>query len=548
MISSGPRSAKIIALGQTPGPNELRTRVPFSGGSGFEWDDMLNKAGLSRAQIFCFNVIDKLPPNNSVDNFFAKKREASQNNLPEFLGRWVRDPDIITSVERVEKTISAIEPNVIIALGDLALWALTGESSITKWRGSIMESREINGRTFKVIPTFNPAFILRNYPSKWVGIQDHRRARNESFSPDIDYPERSYLIRPTFDDAIEAIERARGKLVTVDLETLGDQIACIGIGYSKTEAACIPLITTEGDKLEGYWTPEEELAITLKFIDVFSDPTTKTIFHNGLFDVQIFAGQWGWAPECAFDTMILQHVCYPELRKSLDFCASLYCKYYRYWKDDGKKWDPLIHSVEQHWRYNCDDCVNTYEVHEVQQSIIEKRNLGNAASIQMRLFRPVLKMMLRGVNIDQKFKSSMTGHLQLMLRERAEWFERVLGHPLNPLSNAATGQMRKLFYEDLNVEPYIDRKTKKPSLNDEGLEDIKRRKPVLRPLIEACQEYRSINTFKSNYGEMVLSPDGRVRHSMNLSKVKTFRFSTEENIRGEGRNLQNISSGREEKE
>ena len=61
MICDGPRNAKIVAIGQTPGQDELRSGRPFSGSSGWEWDKMLREAGLSRSNIFCFNVTDTLP-------------------------------------------------------------------------------------------------------------------------------------------------------------------------------------------------------------------------------------------------------------------------------------------------------------------------------------------------------------------------------------------------------------------------------------------------------------------------------------------------------
>ena len=541
MICDGPRNAKIIALGQTPGPDELRSGRPFSGVSGWEWDKMLKEAGLSRSTIFSFNVVDRLPPAGKVENFFAKKREADKLGLPWVMGRRPYDDCIIEGIENVQSTIAEIQPNIIIALGDLAMWALTGESGITKWRGSVMESNEIGGRVYKVIPTFNPAFISRNWPTRWIGVQDHRRILRESFFPEIKYPKREYLIRPTLDEAIHAIERAKGNLTTNDLETRGGQIACVGIGYSSMEAACIPLICS--DKPEGYWSAHEEHLITTKLKEVLTHPETQIIFQHGHFDAQMYIAQWGYIPNVTYDTMIAQHVCYADMRKSLALMASLYCKYYKFWKDDGKEWDPDIHSDEDYWTYNCDDLCYTYEVHDVQKMIMKKRDLENAFNIQMRMFLPTLKMMLRGVNVDVALKERMGGELQREMTKRMTYFENVLGHPLNPGSHV---QMKNLFYGDFQVKPYFDRKTKSQSLNDEGLEVVKKRKPVLRPLVEAVQEYRSLSTFKSNFAEMRLSPDERIRCSINMSFVKTFRLSTSENIWGEGRNLQNMSKGRKE--
>ena len=204
---------------------------------------------------------------------------------------------------------------------------------------------------------------------------------------------------------------------------------------------------------KGYWSEHEELLIVGKLKEVLTHSETQVCFQNGHFDTQYYIAQFGYVPNVAYDTMIAQHVCYPDMRKSLDFMASLYCRYYRFWKDDGKKWDPNIHTNEQHWIYNCDDCTYTYRSDEcAEDGIIKKRNLTNALSIQMRMFTPILKMMLRGVNVDLKFKSKMAGELQLAMLERMKWFEKVLGHSLNPLSNGVTGQMQRLFYDDLQVK------------------------------------------------------------------------------------------------
>ena len=544
MICDGPRNAKIVAIGQTPGPDEIRSGSPFSGSSGWEWDKMLREAGLSRSNIFCFNVTDTLPPSGKVENFFSKKREADKNGLPFIMGRRPNDDCIVEGIKNAYKVIDSIQPNVIIALGDLAMWALTGERGIMKWRGSIMESNEINGKVYKVIPTYNPAFVQRNWPTRWITIQDHRRAFHQSLFPEIKYPKRSYLIRPTFDEAMDAIELARGTETTNDLETWSNQIACVGIGYNMDEAACIPFMCS--NKPEGYWTPDEELLLTLKLKDVLTDPNTSVIFQHGHFDAQIYIAQWGYIPNVSYDTMIAQHVCYPDMKKSLDFMASLYCRYYKFWKDEGRNWTPDLHDDEEYWRYNCDDCCYTYEVKEVQRNIIQKRKLENALSIQMRMFYPILKMMLRGVNVDLEFKEWMKGDLQLAMRERAEWFEEILDHPFNPMSNGKTGQMQRLFYDDLNVKKVMSKAPPyNPTLDDAAIETVKKRNPLLRRLLEACQEYRSLNTFKSNFAEMRLSQDDRIRCSINMSFVKTYRLSTSENIWKEGRNLQNMSKGKE---
>ncbi len=117
------------------------------------------------------------------------------------------------------------------------------------------------------------------------------------------------------------------------------------------------------------------------------------------------------------------------------------------------------------------------------------------------------------------------------------YIDTSLGHELNVGSSP---QMQKLFYHDFNIPPILHRKTKKPTLDDKALDTIKKRMPVLRPLITRIQDRRSLTTFKSNFLDINLGPDGRLRSAFNPAGVETMRFSSNENAFGEGMNLQNL--------
>jgi hypothetical protein len=58
-----------------------------------------------------------------------------------------------------------------------------------------------------------------------------------------------------------------------------------------------------------------------------------------------------------------------ELPKALHFQASMYAEWYKYWKDDGKFWDPLKMPNEKHWAYNCTDGVYTWEIASLQRML-----------------------------------------------------------------------------------------------------------------------------------------------------------------------------------
>jgi DNA polymerase I-like protein with 3'-5' exonuclease and polymerase domains len=99
--------------------------------------------------------------------------------------------------------------------------------------------------------------------------------------------------------------------------------------------------------------------------------------------------------------------------------------------------------------------------------------------------------------------------------------------------------MRALFYDDLRLPALRNRKTGAPTLDDAALDSLKRKNPLLYPLISQIQNYRTLDTLRGAL-EMTPSPDGRMRTAMNVAFVETFRFSTNETAFGEGSNLQNI--------
>lgn len=535
MISSGNPSSPIWIIGEAPGPDEITRGEPFIGSSGKELTHMLNEVGINRNHCFLGNVADRLEK-----EYKLKATKAKELGIEKVDGLYPTK-NASEGRERIRELVTKHEPTLVIALGNLALWALTGEVGITKWRGSIIPLPY-----GKVIPTFNPAGVMKNWAWRWLSVQDLRRAKRESKFPEVRKPAWEFTIRPSVDQVLGFLEGLHDQVVATDIETRGGQISCVGIATSKTHALCIPFMSIE--KPEGYWSKEDEYQITLALRGALTKPGVGSIFHNGLYDVQYFCKQWGYAPNVAADTMLMQHAGYSGLRKSLDFISSLYCEYYCFWKDEGRKWNPKTTSEDQYWTYNCTDCTYTYECWEELTIILGKLDLVEQYEFLLSLFHPVLKMMLRGTRIDLAYKNRLKGELLQEIVVRTNWMEEALGHPFNPDSTGANGDMQRLFYDDFGVAPIFNRKTKSRTLDDEALKKVKSRNPLLGPLIETIEEYRSLRVFKTNYAEARLDEDDRIRSSFNITGTETYRFSSSKNAFGTGANLQNVSAGREEEE
>jgi len=217
----------------------------------------------------------------------------------------------------------------------------------------------------------------------------------------------------------------------------------------------------------------------------------------------------------------------------------MYCEHYRYWKDDGRQFDPSIGNERDYWRYNCEDCVRTAECHDVlvgEGGVIDRLKLRDQYRFQMSLFGPVLKMMFRGIRYDVAEARQQREWLTREAAATRQWLNAATGIDLNPDS---TPQMRALFYDDLRLPALRNRKTGAPTLDDAALDSLKRKNPLLYPLITQIQNYRTLDTLRGAM-EARPSPDGRMRTALNIAMVETMRFSSNETAFGEGTNLQNL--------
>lgn len=532
--TEGSKNAKVILIGEALGEDEIRYGKPFQGYSGQELTKMLGEAGLNRDDCFLTNVVHERSP----WKYFYKVGEAKKKGIERVDGRYPR-ANVLAGRNALREELSSMSPNLIIPLGDVAFWAVTGKTDgITKWRGSVLETE-----FGKVLPTFNPAAVMRNWPSRWFSVADFRRAAREQHYPEVQKPKWNFTIRPTLDQALELLDSIKGKTVAADIEGYSGDMSCVGFATSALDAFCIPLTTPEN--VEGYWSADDELKITLKLKEILTDPTTHIIWQNGQYDLECFVDQYGYLPNISDDIMLMTHTCFPGMKKSLDTQASLFCDYYSYWKDNNKTWRDSG-NIEQHWLYNCEDVVRTFECWEALTDCVKSYGLEEQYQEQLGLVLPVLRMMFRGFKVNMKNRMRISGELLKASVERHEWLEKVLGHPLNPDSPK---QMKELFYEDFKMK-VIKKRDKygvmQPTCNDDALETIAKRQPLLKPLTEVIQEIRSIGVFRSTFVEAEVDSDQHLRYSMNLTGAETFRFSCSKNIRGSGCNMQTIPKGTED--
>jgi uracil-DNA glycosylase len=547
----GPIPAKIMLVGEAPGYDEERTGHPFQGVSGQELNRMLGEAGITRSECFITNVVRQRPANNDLNLFIAKSKKDITSAHREYRGKYCLPP-VLEGVALLAKEIQMVKPNIIVALGNTPLWALTGIQGVTKWRGSMLFTNGDMGAV-KCLPTYHPAAVLREWSWRAVAVNDLRRAAQYR-ADGIDYPKPkwNFIIRPTFDIVHRTLLNILAELaltsrrLSFDLETRGGHIACAGLSWSLTDAICIPFIHSG---FKEYWSADHEGEIVWLLHTILTHSNAQVVGQNILYDSQYTWRHWHFVPRVTQDCMISQHSIFSDLPKSLAFQASMYCKYYVYWKDEGKNWDPKV-GEESLWYYNCEDCVYTDEGGRVEIDLVKKLNLDQVHSFQQALFWPVLQTMQRGVRIDLGRRDQLISEVSAEVARRHQFILDLLGHPINP---ASPKQMHTLFYQDLN-QPVIMTRAKKgvparPTLNDDALQTISLREPLLKPLINAISDIRTMGIFLSNFLTAELDEDDRMRCAYNIggsasgkSAPKTYRLSSSENAFGSGTNLQNVPS------
>lgn len=545
---SGPCPARVMLVGEAPGEQEIARGEPFVGASGQELNKMLAEAGFSRSQCFITNAVRQRPPNNDITHFIPERKgDVTPQHM--MVGDRMVMPCVYHGIELLKREIELCQPTIILAFGNVALWAMTGKWGITKWRGSVLECQLELGLSYqpKVIPCYHPAAVLRQWSWRPIVVMDLRRAKKElDRGRQLTIPKYEFTIRPTFVQVFEVIGALSSYAMTgqvvlaVDIETRAGHTACIGFAWSSTNAICIPLMCVEN--LDGYWSLEDEAAIILGLYHLFTHPQVAVVGQNFLYDAQYFWRDFHFLPNLRRDTMLAQHTLFPSLPKGLDFLASMYCDQYQYWKDEGKEWSQDI-DEEQLWVYNCRDAVNTYEVDIEEQVVVDKMGMREVHDFQQQLFWPVLRTMNRGLRVNHNERGRLANELIEEIAKREQWLEYVLGHPINIKSPK---QMSVLFYEDFKQKPHFNRKTGTITCNDEAMQGMAVKEPLLRPLVNVIAELRSLGVFLSTFINAPCDIDGRMRCSFNIGGTDTFRFSSSGNAFGSGMNLQNIPSGDKE--
>ena len=160
VFSDGSINSQIMIVGEGPGEKEDEIGKPFVGDAGNLLNKMLSAININRESIYITNVVNFRPPNN------RKPEQSEINRYSKYL----------------KEHISIIDPKILILMGSTAMEALFGSKiKISKERG-IWKEIIINNKTYLVMITFHPAYLLRQADQKkysWADLKEIRKKIDE---------------------------------------------------------------------------------------------------------------------------------------------------------------------------------------------------------------------------------------------------------------------------------------------------------------------------------------------------------------------------------
>lgn len=145
----GNPKARVVFVGEAPGAEEDRQGEPFVGRAGQLLNSMLRACGLSRSEVYIANIVKCRPPGN----------------------RDPQDDEAAACLPFLKAQLALIKPEIVVLLGRVAARHLLGITApISSYRGTWRHWEGVD-----VLPTFHPAYLLRNPQAKREAWEDLKK-------------------------------------------------------------------------------------------------------------------------------------------------------------------------------------------------------------------------------------------------------------------------------------------------------------------------------------------------------------------------------------
>jgi len=512
-------SFPLAIIGESLGKDEDKEEQYFVGKSGKLLDKLLKETGIPRYTCHISNVIKVLiPPKVKKEQYLNSIGLSTESFMPYLI-----------------EELQTVQPKAILAVGAIAMKALTGEDGILKKRGSVLECNLLDN-PIPVIPTLHPSFLFRGN-MKLYPIVRHDIKRFAETGYGISKPAEDYnmIIDPTLTQCLEFLYdiQNNASATCFDIETVARQnITCIGWTKDRKNAICIPF---RYQGLKNRWPKHDQILLIRAMQEVYNKPGLTKIGQNIHYDMHYLRPLLGFPREPIFDTMYAHDLINPDSKHDLGFLTSIYTKM-PYHKDEAKDWmqKDLPHDNIL-WEYNIKDVITTHRIYEKLRQDLKEEGLYDMFTGYVMPFRRVLfEMETKGIRINKELKDEWTQFVEEEeLPIALDILEKLVGSPINPNSSKQVGE----FLTSLGIP--VQRTDKGNfSVNEEKLDAIKARFPQHKTILEQLVCTRKLKAKSlGTYLKSKVSEDGRMRTS--YGTTVTGRLSSKANHEGLGSNLQN---------
>lgn len=440
---NGNAPAKIMLVGDYPTEAEVASGRSFESSSGDTVARLFKSAGL--------------PFNQTWKTHFYKI------NIPGLAGQKKSERDIaITKLQQerdwtalIKSELEAIKPNLVIAMGELALQGLTGEHGLMKRAGSIYPLKpalHIN-KPVRVLAVHSTRHLYVDPAELILTKMDLKKG-----IPFID-------VTPPFKDDFNLVIGDKVSYIrdwishfskgadfgVFDVETVKNLCTCICFCFDGKNSMSIPLLSHDNGREERaliWWHVQKTLLSEIKWVN-----------QNVKYDMNRLEAMKFRMGEILGDTMLRTSLIYPELPKGLDFLTRLYTNI-GYYKDEGKEYDSRIHDFKRMLLYNAKDGIATHRVYTAQEKDIKALGLERINSRLHSAFFIYRRMEDNGIRIDttelNRLKKFYDKEIWLLESE----LNALAGRPINAKSGDQIGPLLIEMGANPKIRTWDDERSK----------------------------------------------------------------------------------------
>lgn len=539
--AEGPIDARIYFVGEAPGADEVIERRPFIGASGSLLRDCIGRAGVDEATVRFTNLCKYRPEGNQFRTVLNTR-------------------ELEAGIAELVSDIRNGQPTVIAALGNWPLHFLTGAhgkkgagTGIGKWRGSILCCTIAPGlEHVKVIPCFHPAYILRQRTAYPIFATDIKRAISDSTFSAFRYPKHEIVLDPRGAELDKWTEfLCASERLACDIETVKKSTHILCHGFSPSPELSVVISHSDTDF-------QRRAAI-----DAIYRSAAKKIFHNGgAFDIPMLELNGFKVENYWWDTMVVQHVMWPELPKALDYLVSVYTRQ-PYYKtagraeipSDAKGWSEKF-DKNALYEYNGTDTACTFECQVEQEKELTEGppNWKKIVDFEMAQMPVAARIGMTGMLVDVERRDTLARALEAKWAINQFVLDRLTGYHTNVNSPKV---IKKILYDKdkFGLPPRRDHKTGELSTDEDAIvgliafckDKLSKMKPGGSAIVHWKTRYEALRTILvirgvrkllSSYIRVPISDDNRVRAIYKVLGTETGRWAAAKYFDNTGTNPQ----------